>query len=51
LIYEQAKLETEEERERVNGLEKNVAETYEKIPKMEHRVELTEAKKIDKIAQ
>jgi hypothetical protein len=33
LIYEQAKLETQEERECMNGLEQKVAKTYEIIPK------------------
>jgi hypothetical protein len=32
IICEQAKLETQEERERRNGLEQKVAGTYEKIP-------------------
>jgi hypothetical protein len=41
LIYEKAKLETKEERERVNGLEQNVVGAYEKIPKTAQRAELT----------
>jgi hypothetical protein len=51
LIYEQAKLETQEERERVNGLEQKVVGTYEKIPKTAQRAELTATEKIDQIAQ
>jgi hypothetical protein len=34
LIYEQFNLETQEEREHMNGLGQNVVETYEKIPKI-----------------
>jgi hypothetical protein len=41
LICEQAKLETQEERERVNGLERKVVVTYEKIRKITQRDELT----------
>jgi hypothetical protein len=33
IICEKAKFETQEERKRVNGLERRVAGTYEKIPK------------------
>jgi hypothetical protein len=33
LIYEQAKIETKEEREHMNGLEQRVVSAYEKIPK------------------
>jgi uncharacterized coiled-coil DUF342 family protein len=51
LIYEQAKLETQEERERVNGLEQKVVGTYEKIPKTAQRAELTTTEKIDQIVQ
>jgi hypothetical protein len=51
LIYEQAKLETQEEREHVNGLEQKVVGTYEKIPKTTQRDELTAVEKIDQIAQ
>jgi hypothetical protein len=50
LIYEQAKLETQEERERTNGLEQKKARTYENIPKTVERAELTAAEKINQIA-
>jgi hypothetical protein len=33
IVYEQAKFETQEEKERRKGLEQKVAGTYEKIPK------------------
>jgi hypothetical protein len=50
LIYEQAKIENQEERERMNGLKQKVVRTYEKIPKTAQRVELTTTEKIDHIA-
>jgi RNA-splicing ligase RtcB len=51
IICEKAKLKTQEERERMNGLEKKVAGTYEKIRKATQRDEITATKKIDQIAQ
>jgi hypothetical protein len=51
IVYEQAKLETQEERERIKGLEQKVAGTYEKIPQATQRDEITAAEKIDQIAQ
>jgi hypothetical protein len=40
LVFEQAKLETKEERERVKGLEQKVDIAYEKIPKTAQTTEL-----------
>jgi methionine synthase II (cobalamin-independent) len=51
IVYEQAKSETQEERERIKGLEQKVAGTYEKIPQAAQRDEITAAEKIDQIAQ
>jgi hypothetical protein len=50
LIYEQANIETQEERECMNGLEKKVAGPYENIPNTAQRPELTTTEKIDHIA-
>jgi hypothetical protein len=47
LIYEQAKIDAQEEREHANGLEQKVVKNYENIPKTAQRDELTEAEKID----
>jgi hypothetical protein len=47
IICEQAKFETQEERERMNGLERKVTATYKKIPKTTQRDELTTTEKID----
>jgi hypothetical protein len=51
LIYEQAKLETQEERECMNGLEQKVVRTYEKIQKTAQSEELIAVEKIDQITQ
>jgi hypothetical protein len=51
IICEQAKFETQEERECMNGLEQKVAGTYEKIPNTTQRDVLTVVEKIDQIAQ
>jgi hypothetical protein len=51
IVYEQAKSETQEERERIKGLEQKVAGTYEKIPQATQRDEIIAAEKIDRIAQ
>jgi hypothetical protein len=51
LIYEKAKLETQEEKECMNGLEKKFLGTYEKIPKTSQKAELTTTENIDQIAQ
>jgi hypothetical protein len=51
IICEQAKFETQEERECMNGLEQKVAGTYEKIPMTAQRDALTTVEKIDQIAQ
>jgi hypothetical protein len=51
LIFEQAKLETKEEREHVKGLEQKVVVAYEKIPKTTQMAELTTTEKIDQIVQ
>jgi hypothetical protein len=40
-IFEQANIETKEERERVKGLEEKVAVAYEKIPKTAQAYKLT----------
>jgi phosphate uptake regulator len=51
IFYEQAKSETQKERENIKGLEKKVEETYKKIPQAMQRDEITAAEKIDRIAQ
>jgi hypothetical protein len=51
IVYEQAKYETQEEREHIKGLEQKVAGTYEKIPQATQRDEITAEEKIDQIAQ
>jgi hypothetical protein len=51
LILEQAKLETKDEKDHVNGLEQKVVVAYEKIPKNTQMVELTVTEKIDQIVQ
>jgi membrane-bound lytic murein transglycosylase MltF len=51
IICEQAMLETQEERERRNGLEYKVARTYEKILKTMQGDELIAVENIDQIAQ
>jgi hypothetical protein len=51
LIYEQAKIKTQELKECTDGLEQKVAVTYEKIPKTRQRDEFTTVEKIDQIAQ
>jgi hypothetical protein len=51
IVYEKAKSETQEERERIKGLEKKVAGTYEKIPQAAQGDEITAVEKIDRIAQ
>jgi hypothetical protein len=51
IICEQDKFETKEERERRNRLEQKVAGTYEKIPNIVQKDELTAAEKIDQISQ
>jgi hypothetical protein len=43
IVYEQAKSETREERECIKGLEKKVVGTYEKIPRVVRRDEITAA--------
>jgi hypothetical protein len=50
IVYEQAKYETQEERERIKGLEQKVGGTYEKIPQATRRDEITAVEKIDQIA-
>jgi hypothetical protein len=50
IICEQAKFETQEEREH-EWIGAKVAGTYEKIPNIAQRDELTAAEKIDQIAQ
>jgi hypothetical protein len=47
ILCEQAKFETQEERERKNGLDQKVVGTYENIPKTAQTDELTASKKID----
>jgi hypothetical protein len=51
IICERDKFETQEERERMNGLEKKVVGIYEKIPKTAQRDVLTVVEKIDHIVQ
>jgi hypothetical protein len=51
LGHEKAKSDTEEERERLKGLEQKVAGTYEKIPQAAQSEEFATTKKIDRIAQ
>jgi hypothetical protein len=51
LVFEQAKLETKEEREHMKGLEQKVVIAYEKIPKTAQTTELTTTEKIDQIVQ
>jgi hypothetical protein len=51
IICEQAKFETQEEREHRNRLEQKVAGNYEKIPNIEKNDELIAVEKIDQIAQ
>jgi hypothetical protein len=51
LVFEQAKLETKEEKERMKGLEQKVVVAYEKIPKNAQTTELTATEKIDQIVQ
>lgn len=50
LVFNQAKLDTKEERERVKGLEKKVVVAYEKIPKDKQTVKLIMTKNIDHVA-
>jgi hypothetical protein len=50
IVYEQAKSETQEERERIKGLEQKVAGTYKKIPQAAQGDEITTVEKIDQIA-
>jgi hypothetical protein len=49
LVFEQAKLDTKEEKERVKGLEQKVVVAYEKIPKNKQTAELMATKNIDHI--
>jgi hypothetical protein len=51
IVYEKAKFETQEEKERRKGLEQKVAGTYEKIPKAAQGEEIIAAEQIDQIAQ
>jgi hypothetical protein len=50
ISYEQAKWETQDEREHVNGLEHKVAGTYEKILKTAQMEEIIAAENIHQIA-
>jgi hypothetical protein len=49
LIFEQAKLETNKEREHMKGIEKKVVVAYENIPNTAQMVKLTTKTKIDHI--
>jgi hypothetical protein len=51
LVLEQAKLETKDEKYRVDRLEKELAVAYEKIPKSTQTVKLMVTQKIDQIVQ
>jgi predicted nucleic acid-binding Zn-ribbon protein len=51
LVFEQAKLDTKEEKECVKGLEKKVSAAYEKIPKNAKTFKLTTTDKINHIVQ
>jgi restriction endonuclease len=47
LVFEQAKIETKEEREHVKGLEQKVVIAYEKIPKNTQIAKLIATENID----
>jgi hypothetical protein len=51
IIYEKAKLETQEERECGNGLEPKVVGTYENVSKTAQTDEITTIENIDQIVQ
>jgi hypothetical protein len=51
IIYERDKMETQAERECMNGLEKKFEGTYNKIMKTTQMEEIIAAEKIDHIAQ
>jgi hypothetical protein len=46
IVYEKAKSETQEERERIKGLEQKVAGTYEKIPQAAQSEESQQQKRL-----
>jgi hypothetical protein len=50
IVYEQANLDTQEEREQLKGLEQKVEGTYKKIPQGARRAEITVVEKIGQIA-
>jgi cob(I)alamin adenosyltransferase len=51
LVYELAKLKTQEQKECLNGLDQKVFETYEKIMKTAYMHEITREEKIDQIVK